>query len=136
MLNEKKLKMIDLLMEGNIEKTEIEKEIGVHRQTIYDWLKDEEVLAEYDRRLNDNRTKCNRQLQTWLDPLLHKLYFIAMNGATRDSKDAAIYLVNRVLGTPKETMTVDKATESKVDPLAMFEEIVKKTPTTEKKTVK
>ena len=50
MLNEKKLKMIDLLMEGNIEKTEIEKEIGVHRQTIYDWLKEEEVLAEYDRR--------------------------------------------------------------------------------------
>lgn len=44
----------------------------------------------------DNRTKCNRQLQTWIDPLLHKLYFIAMNGVTMDSKDAAIYFVNRV----------------------------------------
>ena len=41
MLNVKMLKMFVLLMEGNIEKTEIEKEIGVHRQTIYDWLKDE-----------------------------------------------------------------------------------------------
>lgn len=128
MLNEKKLKMIDLLIEGNIEKTEIAKEIGVSRQTIYEWLKDEEVLAEYDRRLNDNRTKCNRRLQTWLNPLLHRLYFIAMNGATRDSKDVAIYLVNRVLDTPKETMTVDKATQNNVDPLAMFEEIVKKPP--------
>ena len=129
MLNDKKLRMIDLLMEGNIDKTEIAREIGVHRQTIYDWLKEEEVLAEYDRRLNDNRTKCNRQLQTWLNPLLRKLYFIAMNSTSaRDSKDAAVYLINRVLGTPHEIMTVDKADNQKIDPLAMFEKIVKDTP--------
>ena len=138
MLNEKKVKMIDYIIEGNLDKTEIAKTLDVSRQTIYDWMKDDEVIAEYDRRLQASRTDSNRRLQACLNPLLNKLYNIAMySKSARDSKDAAVYLVNRVLGTPKESISVQDNNDESIDPLAIFNQIIsnadeKITPSTDK----
>ena len=57
--------------------------------------------------------------------------------SARDSKDAAVYLVNRVLGTPKESISVQDNNDESIDPLAIFNQIIsnadeKITPSTDK----
>lgn len=52
MLDERKLKAIELLVEGKLNRTEIAKEVGVTRPTLYNWEKEEEYSQEYDRLLH------------------------------------------------------------------------------------
>ncbi|MGF9714980.1 phBC6A51 family helix-turn-helix protein [Paenibacillus naphthalenovorans] len=50
MIDARKEKAIQLLLEAELKITEIAKEVGVVRQTIYDWMKDPEFSAELDSR--------------------------------------------------------------------------------------
>ena len=49
MLNEKKIKAIGLIAEGNLSMTEIAKEVGVSRNALYLWRKDKEYQQELDK---------------------------------------------------------------------------------------
>ncbi|UBM16388.1 phBC6A51 family helix-turn-helix protein [Bacillus velezensis] len=53
MLNEKKIKAIGLIAEGNLSMTEIAKEVGVSRNALYLWRKDKEYQQELDKEIQN-----------------------------------------------------------------------------------
>ena len=118
--------MIDLVMEGKLTKVEIAKQIQCSRQALYDWLEDDEVKAEMDKRLQGIRTETQKRFTHQLKPVVDELYNIALHATgARERKDACIYLINRVLGTPKDTLNIsDEKSENIEDILAAFNKIV------------
>ncbi|MCX2853752.1 phBC6A51 family helix-turn-helix protein [Bacillus sp. KeR2] len=62
MLDERKLKAIELLVEGKLNRTEIAKEVGVTRPTLYNWEKEEEYSQEYDRLLHYKKLSVRREV--------------------------------------------------------------------------
>ena len=105
MLDERKSKLIDLLIEGKTTKVDIAAIIGVSRQAIYDWLADPEVAAELDKRLQAVRDQTVKGITAKLEPVVEELYKIALSAKdTRSRKDACIYLINRVLGSPTSNL--------------------------------
>jgi hypothetical protein len=98
MLDERKLKLCELLLLGE-QKTTIAQIIGVSRKSLYEWLKDPEVLNELGRMEDDIKTSSNEKLIGRLDTYIDKLHTLAVTtGDKRTQCTALIYLVDRVLG--------------------------------------
>lgn len=128
MIDERKSKFIDLLIEGNTNKTDIAKLIGVSRQCLYDWLDDPQVKAELDTRLQAIRNDCTKKFNAKLEPVIDELYKIALTGTdVRTRSLACQYLINRVLGSPtaNTNITDERKTEDNIDVLSAFEEVNK-----------
>ncbi len=129
MLDERKLKFIDLLIEGKTNKTDISILVGVSRKCLYDWLEDSEVQAELDRRLQAIKTQGEKKIMSQLEPVVDELFRIALTAPNaRERKDACIYLCNRVLGTPASTTHVvsEDVKDENIDILAAFEEAIER----------
>lgn len=126
MLDEKRLALVQLMLQGVTNKTVLKDKIGCSRQSIYDWLNEEEVQAALDKGLTQLQTQVAKKITSQLEPVVDELYDIALHATgTRERKDACIYLINRVLGTPKDTLNVDdNRDENLVDVMATFNRIV------------
>lgn len=125
MLDERHMKLVDYMLQGITSKTELAKLIGVSRQAIYDWLSNDEVMAQLDEGLIRVQTQVAKKISSQLEPVVDELYKIALTGANaRERKDACIYLINRVLGTPKGTLNLETdKDETEVDILAAMESV-------------
>ncbi|MDF1496328.1 helix-turn-helix domain-containing protein [Caproiciproducens sp. CPB-2] len=126
MLSDKKQKLVDLLIEGKSTKTDIAKLLDVSRTCIYDYLDDPEVQAELNTRLTAIRDQSQKKFVAQLDPVIDELYKIALTATdTRSRKDACIYLINRVLGTPtnNSNITDERNQDEDIDILAAFESV-------------
>lgn len=124
-IDERKKKLIDLLVDGRTSKTDIAKMIGVSRQTIYEWLdNDHEILAEVDRQLTVLRNQVDKQIKANLAPVVDELLKIALTCSdSRTRNNACQYLINRVLGTPTSNVNIsEEPMENTTDILAAFEE--------------
>lgn len=117
MLTEKQNKMIQMLVEGKT-KTAIAKELKMSRQTIYDWLKIDEISAELDRR---RQIMCNEALgeaKSDVKKLLAELERLALTSESESIRVQCINsLLDRILGRPstKSEIAIDKATESDIE---------------------
>ena len=103
MLNEKQVKAIELLVTGEYQVQQIADAVGVTRQTIHKWrTKDKEFIEEYGKRLQETTNAVSQKFRERLDTAVESLYDIITNPdiATRERKDACIYWINRVMGTP------------------------------------
>lgn len=103
MLNEKQLKSIDLLISGDHTQEEIARAVGTSRQTLHRWRTDNEDYREsYRKRLQAVTGVVTQKFDERLDIAVESLYDIMTNPdvATRERKDAAIFWINRVMGTP------------------------------------
>lgn len=126
MLSDKERKVVELTVEGKTSKSDIAKLLGVSRTMVYNYLDKQEVQAEIARCLNDIRTQSEQKIVAQIEPVIEELYRIALTGGTRERKDACIYLINRVLGTPKALLDIDDKREDNtdVDILAAFDSVV------------
>lgn len=122
MLDTKRIKLVDLMLEGVTSKTILAQLIGVSRQSIYDWLSEPEVVAALDNGLTRVQTQVAKKISSQLEPVVDELYKIALEATgTRERKDACIYLINRVLGTPKDTLSVNEVDgKSDIDILSVL----------------
>ena len=117
MLTEKQNKMIQMLVEGKT-KTAIAKELKMSRQTIYDWLKIDEISPELDRR---RQIMCNEALgeaKSDVKKLLAELERLALTSESESIRVQCINsLLDRILGRPstKSEISIDKATESDIE---------------------
>lgn len=131
MLNEKQIKSIELLIDGNYGIQEIADAVGVHRSTIHGWrTRNEEYQEEYKKRLQAKTQAVSQKFNERLDVAVESLYDIITNPdvATRERKDAAIYWINRVAGTPTSRTEINDSTKdnqsiSEQDLLADLEEL-------------
>ena len=92
-LNEKQLKAIELLVQGETI-TDVANIIGVSRISVSNWKNNNEIFkAELNKSI--------QMLKSNIDPLIDKLIKIALKSSSdKTSLDAIIYALNRVLGTP------------------------------------
>lgn len=118
MLDDKKMQMIELLMLGTLNKSEIAKAVNISRQTLYDWSELEQVKVEMDRRRHDleNSRKIadNIFLNYTLEMVEDYRNFIKSTKNEMAKKQAIEYWLDRGLGKiPTKTEITDNREESK-----------------------
>lgn len=113
MLDDKKLKMIELVLEGKYTIVEIAKIIPCSRQSIYNWLDEDDVKAEMDIRLQRVRKHSVDRFTSQLEPVIDELYKMAMTAEPRVKVQACKYICDRVLGTPSNNVSIDDNRENK-----------------------
>ena len=117
MINEKQNQMIQMLVEGKTKST-IARELNMSRQTIYDWLKIDEISAELDRR---RQVMCNEALgeaKSDVKKLLAELEKMALTSESESIRLQCINsLLDRILGRPstKSEVSIEKTTEKDID---------------------
>ena len=100
--------MIDYLIAGN-NKSDIAKLLNVSRQTVYEWLKNEEVQAEKQKRLNDIKKDAKNKIATKVDSCLDVIYDIAIKSKDMRTKfQAAKYLCDQFIGAPSTERPVSE----------------------------
>ena len=105
MITEQQSKMIDYLIAGE-NKTEIAKQLGVSRQTIYAWIQLKEVKEEKRKRLNDIKRESKEKIATKVDNCIDVIYEIALKSKdTRTKFQAAKYLCDQFIGSPTAERT-------------------------------
>ena len=129
MLNEKQIKSIEMLINGEYQMQEIAKTLGIHRSTLHGWrTNNEEYIKEYEKRLLERTRSVSQKFNERLDTAIESLYDIITNPkvATRERKDACIFWINRVLGTPTSKMEmVDDNKDNNIDEEDILKDIAK-----------
>lgn len=127
MLDETRLKAIDLLIAGTTTKVEIAKMCGMSRTWLYDIMDEPEVVAEMNRRLQRIKTFGENQLKATLQDRINNIIALATNAESEKVRlDASIYLTNRVLGNTTTKLDISASTKQteQVDFDAELDEIV------------
>lgn len=98
MLNNNQLKFIELYGKGcNI--SDIAKEVGVSRPTIYSYMGNREVKAELDKRSKEVRDSATQSMSNNVNRYIRELEKIAFGSESDKTRaDAIQYLMDRVLG--------------------------------------
>lgn len=110
MLNEKQVEVLQLHVEGeNI--TNISKITGVTRQSIYNWMKDEEFKEELDKALDRAKSDANYKITSKLTNYIDELSRLALTAKSEKIRsDTLMYLVDRVLG--KSTTKIENMVDN------------------------
>ena len=110
MLNEKQVEVLQLHVEGeNI--TNISKITGVTRQSIYNWMKDEEFKEELDKALDRAKSDANYKITSKLTNYIDELSRLALTAKSEKIRsDTLMYLVDRVLG--KSTTKIESMVDN------------------------
>ena len=112
MLDERKLKTIELLAQG-IHYTDISKQVGVSRQTIYDWLKDEEFKAELDR-WRQEFINCTRSIFAFNAPKAARKIVKQIDSSNEKiANTASQYVCDATCGKPTTKVEQVNDTENK-----------------------
>jgi len=113
LLDERKIKLIELIIEGSLNKTEMAKQIGVARQTLYEWMAQEEWIAEYDRLLQEIKTNANKMFNAKLDNVIDEWYKMMMDESCEKRTRAKLLVdwVDRSLGKPTSRLEVSENNE-------------------------
>lgn len=118
-LDERKEQAITYLLAGYTI-SDVARLINASRQTIYNWLEDEEFRAELDKRRQEIVKAGNQKIVKDLDLYINKIKLLATKAKSEKVQlDAAIYLLDRVYGTPRSKVDIDvektEETSEKVD---------------------
>jgi predicted DNA-binding protein YlxM (UPF0122 family) len=104
-LTKKHYKAIELLILG-LKYTEIAKKVPCSRQSIYDWLKDDDFHKELDRCRHEIKTQGNNRILAKVDTYIDKIEEIAFNSSSDNVKlNALQFLYESVNG--KASQKVD-----------------------------
>lgn len=109
-LGEKHYRCIEMIIEGN-KITEIAKLLGASRQSIYNWLDDDEFKAELDKQRQEIKKQGQDKILSKFDIYLNKIHDIALNSPSDNVKlNALEFLVEHVLG--KATSKIEQTTNN------------------------
>lgn len=101
LLDERKIKVIEALVEGTAPKTLIAKDNAISRQTIYDWLDDPIFKAEVDRRLQQRKVFVEKKIDGKLNDAVDSLFDLAETTENARVKAQVLqYIIDRGLGKP------------------------------------
>lgn len=107
MIDEKKIKCIELMIDGEHNKTEIAKIVGIDRTTIYNWLKDDEFVAALDSRLQEIKDLAHKEFNAKLPKAIDEYWKLAMTTNDSRTKETALYKwIERSLGKVTSNIVV------------------------------
>ncbi|MCK0470879.1 phBC6A51 family helix-turn-helix protein [Halalkalibacter sp. APA_J-10(15)] len=107
-IDERKNKVINDLVEGVKTKTAIAKDAGISRQAIYDWLNDEDFRTELDRRLQQRKVFVEKVIDSKLEDAVSELLKLASTTENARVKAQVLeYIIDRGLGKPTSTHKID-----------------------------
>lgn len=118
-LDEQKEQCITYLLQGYTI-SDVARLINCSRQAIYNWLDNEEFKAELDKRRQEIVKAGNQKIVKDLDLYINKIKLLATKAKSEKVQlDAAIYLLDRIYGTPRSKVDIDvektEETSEKVD---------------------
>jgi len=124
LLDKRQRKAIALLIENQYKKTEIADMVGVTRQTIYNWLENEEFVTELNDTLHKIKVFGENSIKANLQQYINQIQKLAVTAESEKTRlEAATYLVDRVLG--KTTSKIDLTAEAKQTVEENSEDILK-----------
>jgi transposase-like protein len=98
MLDKRKVQLIQMRIQGK-NKSEIAREIGVSRQTIYTWLQDSDVIQAIEDVKKDLVQAAEMRLIYKLDKYIDEMDTLAIKSADARTKNSALqYLIDRAMG--------------------------------------
>ena len=107
MIDEKKVKCIELMIDGEHNKTEIAKIIGIDRTTIYNWLQDKEFTAAFDSRLQEVNDLAHKEFNAKLPKAIDEYWKLAMTTNDSRTKETALYKwIERSLGKVSSNLVI------------------------------
>lgn len=120
-IDRRKIIAIDKLIEGKLTRKDIAKFVGIGRNTLYDWMKDENFVAEWDRRVQQLKGFAEKKVEAGVDFYMDNLLTLAADDSNkRVQAQVNQYLMDRALGRPTTKVDVEaglKATPTGVDVL-------------------
>ena len=127
--DEKKKRALDLMVENDMKDVDIAKQIGVVRQTVWEWRKLDEFNAELTKRKRDKK----KRIIEFGEVILYSGYELALNkirydiehGSPRNSLMAAMWWAEKIGGKPTTKVDISNVTDNKesIDPATMAREI-------------
>lgn len=110
MLDEVHLKICHLLSIG-MGVTDISKEVGVPRSTIYDWMKLPDMIATIDELGREFISQMRRQGQSYAPIAMQKLQYLVEHGSSDKAQfDAASKIVDKYLSNATK-IEIDTTTD-------------------------
>lgn len=107
-IDERQLKLVEMLLDGEKTKGEIAEILGIHRNTVTRWLRDDRVKALLAEREAEKIRQTNSFFISKAPAAAYKLWEMA--STTKDKRVAReifTYIVDRAVGKPSAKMTID-----------------------------
>ena len=129
MLNEKQLKSIEMLVEGET-KVKIAKDLGIERKTIYRWLdNNNEYITQLDKRTHDFKTSvqkdANRKLLNMTNYAIDELVKMSKDSENVEAKRKILFeILDRTLG--KVSNNVDISVAEPTESIGNAKDLLKK----------
>lgn len=106
-LDERQLKLVELLLNGEKTKGEIAEILGVHRNTITNWCKDDRVKAIVAEHEAEKIRQANSFYIDKAPIAAKRLWDMAEKSSDkRVAKEIYFYVVNRALGMPSKNVQI------------------------------
>lgn len=123
MIDERQRKAIELMVSGEYQITQVAELVGVHRSTIYNWMDNEEFKAEMNKRVQDIKTRAEKELNSKLLKAIDLYWELAVDPKTdkRTKQIALSYIIDRNLGKPTSKMEM---TDDRVNPALSDDDIL------------
>lgn len=127
-IDQRKILAIDKLIEGELNRKAIAEFVGISRSTLYEWLNDDEFVAEWNRRVQLLKSFAEKKIEARVEFSLDNLMMLAADTSNkRVQAQVNMYLIDRALGKPTSKIDLEsgiKTTPTDVDILHNeFEEI-------------
>ncbi len=104
--------MVSMMLSGEAI-TDIAKKLHCSRQSIYDWLKKDDVKAEVDRRRHDLINQGNQLIVNDLASYINNIKVLANDKSDkRVSLAANQYLINRIYGNPTSVVDTGETSDN------------------------
>ena len=114
-LTEKHYKCIEMILKG-MKYTEISKKLPCSRESIYNWLKDDDFVLSLDKSRQEIKTQTNNKILAKIDTYVEKIEELAENSQSDNVKlNALTFLYETVMGkaTTRVEQTIDSSDKSK-----------------------
>lgn len=111
--SKKKRKAVELLINGDLTRSQIAEELGITRTTLYRWMNDERFQAE----LQKETDQIKRQAALFIDrkalKAAQKLWELTECGDNRTKDSAVNSILNRSIGKANTNITIEDNRENK-----------------------
>ena len=122
-IDAQKRECINLLIEGK-KITDIAKEIGVSRTSIYNWMDNEEFKAELGKTLQRIKSEGEQRILSDLNTYIDNIKYLATKARSEKTRlDANTYLTDRVLGKTTSKLEIKEDNKQKEENINILDEI-------------
>lgn len=114
-LNEKHYRCIEMLCQDNANISEIARELGISRTSIYDWMKEPVFKAELDKNEQEIKNRIHHTFVLRLPAAIDKLWEMTNSKDNRVKLQAINSWIERAIGKVGTSVTLEDKRENTVE---------------------